>query len=204
MKKLRFFINFQKEESWLEEMSNKGFIFVHRGVTYKFYIGTPEASNIKIDYRQFKNNKDFLDYCTMFEDSGWKHIDGSKSSGTQYFKQMKANSNDDIFSDKVSKAGRFKRLSNIWATLAVSYVPIFIALATTGAISYKALFVPKAWYYTPGLWSLTGLEFWRKFLFETPFALARGLLWLYFPVCIILYLGYAIKAILLYNKEKVN
>lgn len=38
---------------------------------------------------------------------------------------------------------------------------------------------PKTLYFTPGLWDLTGLEFWRAFLFETPFALGRGLAWVF-------------------------
>ena len=49
----------------------------------------------------------------MFEDSGWKHIVGNKSSISQYFKKGRTNNEDDIFSDSNSKAGKYKRLINI-------------------------------------------------------------------------------------------
>jgi len=62
-----------------------GYQLERKGFGYKFRETEPEETMIKIDYRLFKKKEDFIDYLTLFEDSGWQHIAGRKSSGTQYF-----------------------------------------------------------------------------------------------------------------------
>jgi len=44
--------------------------------------------NYKIDYRIFKDKKEFDNYIALFEDAGWKHVYGTKNSGNQYFLPM--------------------------------------------------------------------------------------------------------------------
>ena len=48
---------------------------------YEFEPTKPDHAKIKVDYRTFKKQEDFEDYCALFEDSGWEHIAGTKSSG---------------------------------------------------------------------------------------------------------------------------
>jgi hypothetical protein len=60
----------------------------------------------------------------LFKDSGWEHICGNRSCGAQYFKRIDESSDSDIFSDLSSKAGRYKRLSNVWMSLAGYYSKI--------------------------------------------------------------------------------
>ncbi len=201
MRKFKFFIDYDKEEKWLNEMANKGYQLESVSFGYKFRQTEPEDTVIKIDYRRFKKQEDFIEYCTLFEDSGWQHIIGTKSSGTQYFKKMDYNSDEDIFSDKKSKAGKYKRLSNMFMEMAICYLPIFVALQTTGAIDIGVIFDPKSLYLTPELWEMNGLSFWKAFLFETPFALFRGLAWLFIPVSMVSYLFFSYKANRLYVKS---
>lgn len=62
-------------------------------------------------------------------------------------------------------------------------------------------FNPVNWYLTPGLWDREGSSFWFAFLFETPFALMRGLA-VYFFILIILLCGvYGLRAKKHYEKE---
>lgn len=196
----KIFINYTKEEKWLNEMSKKGYEPTNASLGYTFVKINPQDIIYRIDYRTFNTKQDFIDYCTMFEDSGWSHILGSKSSGKQYFKKVSVNSDDDIFSDNISKADRYKRASNIWLSFSSMYFTILISLALTGAINLKAFINPKELYFTPGLWESTGLTFWRKFLFETPFALGRGLMWIIFPLSIAIYLYCIFKASRLYKE----
>jgi len=202
MRKLKYFIDYDKEEKWLECMAKKGYKLEDRSFGYKFSLAKPEDTVIKVDYRKFKKQEDFIDYCTLFEDSGWHHIVGNKNSGTQYFKKIAGNSDDDIFSDKISKAGKYKRLSDMFIQLAISYLPLFVALVSTGVINIGAIFNPRLFYLTQGLWEMTGEAFWRAFWFETPFVLIRGVIWLFIPVTIILSLFFAFKAQRLYEKNK--
>lgn len=204
MRKFKYFIDFDKEEKWLDAMAKQGYHLEDKTFGYKFRLADSEDATIKVDYRKFKKQADFIDYCALFEDSGWKHITGKKGSGAQYFKKMNAESeDDDIFSDKMSKAGKYKRLSEMFIELAVCYLPILVVLMTTDMIHLEAIFNPKQLYLTQGLWEMNGALFWEAFLFETPFALLRGLSWLFFPVAIILFLFFGFKANKLYEKSKI-
>jgi len=200
VRKLRCYINYDKEEQWLNDMAQKGYELEDVCIGYKFHSVDCENTIIKIDYRTFLKKSDFIDYCTLFEDSGWTHIAGSKNSGTQYFKKIDGNSDDDIFSDKVSKSGKYKRLSDMWLGIGVAYLPLYSVLISTGAIDANSIFHPKLLYLTPGLWEKTGADFLGAFLFETPFALMRGFSWSIILLVIILAFCFALKANKLYKK----
>lgn len=193
MHTFKFFINYTKEEKWLNKMAKKGYELDNVCFGYRFHKVEPSDITYRIDYRQFKSKRDFVDYCTLFEDAGWKHITGSRSSGAQYFKKISDESTDDIFSDNSSKAGRYKRASEAWLSFALCYFTITICGINNGTISLKTLMNPKLLYYTPGLWSRTGFDFIFSFLFETPFALGRALIWLLCPICIVVYIYLVIK-----------
>ncbi len=188
MIKLKYFLDFEKEEKWLEKMSEDGWLLRKGSLLYHFEKVEPKKREIRIDYREFGSKKDFENYKAIFEDSGWRHLSGTKSSGSQYFLKVSEDSAGEIFSDELSKAGRYRRLSNAWVTLAIVSMP-FLVMTLTGNYSWNEgaanLLSPKGWFLTPGLWDLNGLEFVRAFLFELPFALLRGLSCL-FPVAAVL------------------
>ncbi|MFD2445005.1 DUF2812 domain-containing protein [Bacillus sp. CGMCC 1.16607] len=202
MRKFKYFIDFDKEEKWLKKMAKQGYQLKEKSFGYKFSLSEPADTTIKIDYRKFKNQADFIDYCTLFEDSGWKHIVGKKNSGTQYFKKIDEEKEEDIFSDSISKAGKYKRLSKMFMETAVSFFPLFVVLLITDTIDIGAIFNPKQLYLTPGLWEMSELSFWKAFIFETPFALMRGISWLLLPVSSILCLFFAYKAQKLFENGK--
>jgi len=174
MKKLKIFLNFEKEEKWLENMSAKGWQLMKQGLFYTFEPSKPNNANIKIDYRYFKSENDFLEYRTLFEDSGWKHLAGTKFSGNQYFTQVTEDSDLDIFSDEASRAARYKRLANGMLSMMFVFLTFVIISYHQGTLGLDAFTNPRELYLTPGIWELNGAAFWRAFLFETPFALMRG------------------------------
>ena len=202
MRIYKIFTDYAKEEKWLNEMAQKGYEVVGNCFGYKFKRINPDNETYRIDCRTFKTKNDFIDYCTMFEDSGWKHILGSKSSGKQYFKKISDDSHDDIFSDNISKAARYKRASNFWLSFASCYFVLLVSLAVNGLINLEVIKDPKILYYTPGLWEMTGINFWCAFLFETPFALGRGFIWMIYPIGMLIFLYFSIKASRLYKKTK--
>lgn len=194
MYKYKFFLDFEKEEKWLNQMAKQGYDLTGKSLGYRFHKATPKDTVIRIDYRTFKRKEDFEDYRMLFRDSGWEHVAGTKSSGTQYFRKVEGDDEEDIFSDIPSRAVRYKKLSHMSLTLAITYLPILIALVNTKAIDVSVLLNPKLLYYTPGLWEETGISFWWAFLFETPFAIMRGFSWLFLLVLVILYFVYAVIA----------
>lgn len=201
MRKFKYFFDLDKEEKWLESMAKQGYHLDDASFSYKFHSGKSENAIIKIDYRRFKKQVDFIDYCTMFEDSGWEHIAGKKGSGMQYFKKISEDSQEDIFSDNVSKAGKYKRYSDMFMELAICYF-LFLVFLTTDIINVDAFIHPKELYFTPGLWEKTGISFWGSFLFETPFALIRGFSWVFILVAMLLFCYFSHKADKHYKKVK--
>lgn len=202
MHKFKFFIDFEKEEHWLEQMAYDGYHLKSTFMGYQFQRGKPEAETIKIDFRKFRKREDFIDYCTLFEDSGWKHLAGTKSSGIQYFKRIDDTAGNDIFSDNNSKATRYKRYANMFFELAISYLPLLVVFYLADIIDFNAFVNPKELYFTPDLWNKTGSSFWFSFLFETPFALMRGLAWSFIPLTMIFYLFFGYKSNKLYLQNK--
>jgi hypothetical protein len=200
MIKFKFFTDFEKEEKWLCDMAEKGYQLVGVYFWYTFIPAPPEKATIRIDYRTFKNNRDFSDYCTLFEDSGWRHIAGKKQNGPQYFKKMGAAGDDDIFSDSFSRAGRYKRLSNMWLTFTAIWAPFAVVSLTSGWMKTDGFLDPKSLYLTPGLWEMSGPAFWGAFWFETPFALMRGFSLIFWIAIILLYIFFALKSWWLYKK----
>lgn len=196
MKKIRCYISLDKEEKWLNEMASRGWELDGKYIKYEFRKTSPDNTIIKIDYRNFKSKDDFQNYIILFKDCGWEHIAGTKRSGKQHFKKIDKSAGDDIFSDVSSKAERYKKISNMWLSLAACYIALYISFGTDIATVLN----PKLWYSSPGIWQKIGTSFWVAFLFETPFALVRGFIWLGFPCLIILYTIFAVKAQMYYQK----
>ena len=103
---------------------------------YQFKKGNPETATIKIDFRRFRRKEDFIDYCTLLEDSGWKHLAGSKNSGMQYFKKLDDSAGDEIFSDTNSKAARYKRYANMCYESSMSFIPLLLIFYLSDTIRF--------------------------------------------------------------------
>lgn len=202
-----FHVDVNKEEKWINQYISQGYRLVGVNSLTKKYIFDKAMDcdvkhTVKIDYRVFKRQDDFEDYVTMFEDSGWKHIAGDKSNGTQYFERVNADASEDIFSDHLSKAERNKRISEMWLRSFWAFVPTVIVFYCSGIIDFNKLIHIKKLYYTPGLWEMEGIDFWRAFLFETPFALGRGFAGFLFLFIVLLYAYFGIRALYWYYKER--
>jgi hypothetical protein len=188
MKRFKIIADFDKEEQYLNEMAHKGFFlqkYSSLGI-YTFYKGAPQNLSHRIDYRRFSSKKGFDDYLSLFEDAGWTHIYGTRQSGVQYFIPTAGREQtDDIFSDEESKDGRHKRFAAYcFASMALSAI-----FFTTGQGKAWTLWDIRSWYFTRGIWEMSGSLFWKAFLFETPFVLFRLSIAMFFLVSAILY-GY--------------
>lgn len=167
----QLFLSFEKEEAWLEEQSRQGWHLVKAssGWKYVFEQGQPEERVYKIDFRFFKRQEEMGEYVTLFEDSGWHCVSPQKGSYNYYFyTTRKEGSQTDIFSDQASRAQRYLRYAQYSLLSFIPFLPIYTALYANGAIKIQEL-----GYLTPGLWEMQGMQFWRHFLFETPFAVLR-------------------------------
>lgn len=174
MKKLKLFLNFDKEEAWLNHMAAEGFLLTNAGfITYTFKEVKPAASVVRIDYQEAMSQADYTDYLSLFADAGWQLLSGSRKGGAQYFAASNADPNADIFSDTESKAQRYKRSIAVWGALAAPFLVFSVVISITAEPGWSLFQSPKDWYLTPGLWDKQGLDFLSSFLFETVFVFFR-------------------------------
>ncbi|TSB45336.1 DUF2812 domain-containing protein [Alkalicoccobacillus porphyridii] len=173
MRRFKFFLDFSKEEQWLNKMAQKGNHLMYHSFGYRFEKGESKDTIYKIDYRHFKSKQDFSDYEILFADSGWLRLPCPRRNGHQYFKRVSEDASYDIFSDHDSKAARYKRMADVFLPQFMIFMPAIVVFYMTGIFNNYSL-NPIEWYLTPGLWDMTGVRFLASFLFETPFALMRG------------------------------
>ena len=190
MKKFKLFIDMKKEEQYLKEMAEKGWGLVKYSAynRYTFEKIHPESLSYRIDYQMFKKKGDYTDYLTLFEDSGWKHISGSQSSGFHFFLPENDNNQDlDIFSDSQSSRERYKRLYNqatLWVALMIVY---FILLQP----SFENI---SSWYLAQTIWEYSGLQLVGMIVMQTFFVLIQLLPMLIFMSGAVIYALIGTKA----------
>lgn len=199
MKKFKLIADFEKEEQFLNDMAKKGYRlkkYNSLGV-YTFEIAEPQDLHYRIDFRSFSNKAQFEDYCALFQDAGWEHVYGTRNSGSQYFLPIPNRAQtDDIFSDKESKAGRYKR----YAAQCYSSLMLMLIFFMISSPDSWALWDVGNWYFTDGLWDMTGSLFWKAFLFETPFVILRIAPPIIMLILAVLYGYWAVQAKRLYKK----
>jgi hypothetical protein len=166
MKAFKMFVDFDREEAWLNRKAGEGWLIVKAGLVYTFAPIEPGSAVVRVDYRPTMGTADFDDYRNLFWDAGWQHVAGSRGSGAQYFASFSGDTNADIFSDATSKAQRYRKAMAMTSVLLLPFFIITVALWTQGNLAVEL-------YLTPGLWELQGWQFVRAFAFETPFALLR-------------------------------
>lgn len=206
MRIYKYFMDFSKEEHWLGKMAADGLKLVEKSNWggYVFVEGGQPEDMYRIDYHRFKSKADFEDYRALFEDSGWRLVSGTWQSGFQYFIRINDAAGSDIFSDAPSRAGRYKRLAAMWLSMSVVFTPLLAALMWNDFIDPSVFLHPDRLYYTPGLWDMEGGKFLRSFLFETPFAAFRGILWLILPLSLLFYWYCSYRSYRLYTRHKLN
>jgi Protein of unknown function (DUF2812) len=126
----------EKEEAWLGKMSKQGYHLSSIGFPgfYTFNKGEPKEYVYRLDYQNFRK-KDRQEYLQLFRDAGWEHL--GEIAAWQYFrKEARPGETNEIFTDKESKIGKYKRV----IYYSVFFYLIFIALFAgriTGDIPYR-------------------------------------------------------------------
>ncbi|MFJ9461775.1 DUF2812 domain-containing protein [Viridibacillus arvi] len=118
VRKYRWFIDFEREESWLNDNLQKGYTLIAKNMfgVYHFVEMQNSMKIIRLDFQRIKSAHDFESYKSQFEEVGWKHIDGKKGNSFHYWIKVK-DKNEKISSDKESFNNIYAKLSSYYATL---------------------------------------------------------------------------------------
>lgn len=78
-----FFKSTEKEEEWIDKVQKSGYTFtgINSFLPAFYYFKRDKEKDkmsIKMDFKKYISKDDYANYITLFEDSGWKHISGSR------------------------------------------------------------------------------------------------------------------------------
>lgn len=100
----------EKEEKWLEAMSQNGWHLENPGFPciYQFSKGEPRHYSYRLDFRtgSVKSLQDYLQIC---RDAGWEML-GRMASWYYFRKEYRGGEKPEFFSDKDSKIQKYGRL----------------------------------------------------------------------------------------------
>lgn len=148
-----YFNSMIKEEEWLNSIQEKGYSLsgVSSIIPSLYYFKKEESSRdkkVRMDYKRYMSKDKFLDYVTLFEDSGWKHVAGSRWGGLHYFQQLNSRENSEIFSDPESKEAMVNSYYKYASEMAFVFIIYFFLLMR---VTQFNLINPQSWYLTQGL-----------------------------------------------------
>ncbi|MFE6167932.1 DUF2812 domain-containing protein [Viridibacillus arvi] len=159
VRKYRWFIDFEREEKWLNDNLQKGYTLIAKNMfgVYHFVEMQNSMKILRLDFQRIKSAHNFESYKSQFEEVGWKHIDGKKGNSFHYWIKEK-NGNDKILSDKQSFNSVYAKLSSHYATLMLILLCLIMFVNQTIDPNPFILNPLKAINYT-NLLSMNGFEF---------------------------------------------
>lgn len=135
-----------KEEHWLEEMSERGLHLVSPGYfgRYEFDKGQPQKYFYRLDFIAQNQNRE--DYYQLFSDACWEHI--GEFGGWQYFRKLDDGQGDsEIFTDVTSKIEKYRRVLLFLVILTPIYLlPLNIRNMTEGNPSWIVIVMFVIWW----------------------------------------------------------
>jgi hypothetical protein len=138
--KFRWFWAWQdeKEEAWLGKMSKQGYHLSSLGFPgfYTFNRGEPKEYIYRLDYQTFRK-KDKREYLQLFKDAGWEHL-GAIGPWQYFRKEARQGETNEIFTDKESKIGKYKRVIYFLSFFYIMVTSLF-AWRITGERPYRWL-----------------------------------------------------------------
>jgi hypothetical protein len=110
-----------KEEQWLELMSEHGYHLLEPGFfgRYIFKKGDPQKFIYRLDFMVHPKERD--SYLQLFEDAGWEYI-GQFGSWQYFRKPAGEDANPEIFTNVESKIKKYQRL----LTYIIIFTPIYL------------------------------------------------------------------------------
>ena len=109
----RLFLDFEKEEKWLNEMSAKGLLFISYSFPrYLFEEGKPGEYTYRLELlKQFPSHAESKAYIKFMEENGVECVDTFMNWA--YFRKKTADGPFDIYTDRSSRIKHYKRIATL-------------------------------------------------------------------------------------------
>lgn len=121
MKKIRFFLNFKKEEEFLDKMAAKGFVLEkYTGISrYHFKEDKPRNLKYKVTFNDFLSKREEQEYINLFEAAGWSFVTRGRLSQNFYFVRDIDVEGEDLYPDGDFNEERYKKIRSGCLSLAI-------------------------------------------------------------------------------------
>ena len=128
----RIFLDYEKEEKWLNEMAVKGFALTdYFYIRYVFDKCEPGEYTYRIELLEnHHGHPESKRYIAFMEESGAEHV--ASYMRWVYFRMKTADGRFDIYSDTESKMMHYKRIRNFYAALSVMELTFTVSNLTMG------------------------------------------------------------------------
>jgi hypothetical protein len=160
-KKRKYFDNFMKEEQWLQQMLQDGWILqeytndnpIEYGSKYLFtrvHTEDEKKGTYKIDFHSFSTKEEFDEYTSLFEDAGWKALTRHQKHTKHIFYTNLPDARKDIFSDIESYIEREERkiassLKHVKISIGVTFITFLLGIILTITNYNSMRFSQIAW-----------------------------------------------------------
>lgn len=130
--RLTFSWNYEKEEQWLNEMSEKGLHLTKAGaIRSTFNRDQSVRYTYGLDYQLgLKNEESFQEYIQLYKDAGWEYVT-SYGAMWHYFRRIwKPGETPRLYTDVSSLCGQYKKIQRILALMMLVNLIILTANMT--------------------------------------------------------------------------
>lgn len=121
--------NYEKEEAWLNEMSEQGFQFQKAGLLNSTFVHDDSSRyTYRLDY-QTGNPKDveFQNYIDLYQDAGWEYV-SSYGSMWHYFRRVwQPGEQPKLYTDKDSLVAQYKKIQRLMGIMLLINLGILLA-----------------------------------------------------------------------------
>ncbi|MZQ87027.1 DUF2812 domain-containing protein [Paenibacillus sp. 5J-6] len=124
-----FVWNYEKDETWLTDLSAQGLHLLKPGVfCNRFEKNSTVRYVYRMDYQKISGTDKLDEYKALFEDSGWEHVDSL--FGWHYFrKPFREEESYDIYTDRLSLKLLFKRVQLTLGVVALANLVLLLVNA---------------------------------------------------------------------------
>lgn len=121
--------NYEKEEAWLNEMSEQGFHFQKAGLMKSTFVRDESSRyTYRLDY-QTGNPKDaeFQNYIALYQDAGWEYV-SSYGSMWHYFRRVwQPGEQLKLYTDRDSLVAQYKKIQRLMGIMLLINLGVLLA-----------------------------------------------------------------------------
>ncbi|GIP27003.1 hypothetical protein J23TS9_21330 [Paenibacillus sp. J23TS9] len=124
--------NYEKEEQWINELSEQGLHLKKAGALKSFFTNDPTTRyTYRLDYQPgLKKNHAMQDYLDLYQDAGWEYVVSYGSAWHYFRKEFIPGEPPRLYTDRESLIAQYKKIQRVMGGVFIANIVIFSANMT--------------------------------------------------------------------------